>query len=455
MELEVDELKQNQELGEEKLSKLFLKYVVPAMLALVIAGMQNIVDGLFLGNLLGANAMSSASLAQPYMMALTGVGVILAIGSTSYMGRILGEGNWEKAKDIFQSTIRGGLLLAFVVCWIGFFGSDKLATLFGANEVLQETTSQYIKTLSCFSVPMVFFCVCSYTNRIVGKPELMFIGTFVSLLSNICLNYFLIHVMGWGMYGAGMATGLSFTISGILNMIPFFNRAYGVNFFEGNWNTDDFKKLLVNGSSEGMTSVSMAITAFAFNHIFMLYHGEIGVASYTVIAYISQISLMLMFGIGDGISPLISFNYGAGYQERMKKILNIALLMNFVLGILVYAVILMKGDLLIAKFIPEEEDLIQMTYEGAKIYGLSFFLSGYNIVVGSYFTAIGNAIDSIIVSMSRGLIFILIGIFLLPKLFGDIGLWGTVVFAEVITIGICQFLFRKEKGSYGTASDLY
>ncbi len=451
--MEVDHLEQNQELGEAKLGKLFLKYVIPSMLALVIAGMQNIVDGLFLGNLLGPNAMSSASLAQPYMMLITGIGTILAIGSTSYMGRILGEGNGKKAKDIFQSTVRGGVVLAIIVFLIGFFGSDSLATVFGANEVLHETTSQYIKTLSWFSVPMVLFFVCSYTNRIVGKPELLFIGTVISLILNICLNYFLIHVMELGMYGAGMATGFSFTISGILNIIPFFNRAYGVNFFEGNWNGDDFKKLVVNGSSEGMTSISMAITAFAFNNIFMFYHGEMGVASYTVIAYISQISLMLMFGIGDGISPLISFNYGAGYQERMKKILNIALLMNFILGFLVYAIIFVKGDFLIAKFVPGEEELIQMTYEGAKIYGLSFFLLGYNIVVGAYFTAIGNAMDSIIVSMSRGLVFILIGLFVLPKLLGDVGLWGTVVFAEVVTIGVCQILFRKEKIEYRTTCE--
>lgn len=138
-------------LETEKISKLFIKFSIPAILSLTIAGIQTMVDGVFLGNFVGTNAMASVNIAAPFMQLMIGMNLIIGVGGASYIGRSLGEGEVKRAQDIFKSACLFMLGLSLVIAVFGFTCSEQIATFLGANDVLLADSAMYIKILALFA----------------------------------------------------------------------------------------------------------------------------------------------------------------------------------------------------------------------------------------------------------------------------------------------------------------
>ena len=271
----------------------------------------------------------------------------------------------------------------------------------------------------------------------------MLISSIVLVCVNIVLNYVFIVVLSLGTTGAAIATGLSYFSAFLMHVGPLVRKKNPIHVFAGKFHLYILKNIVYNGSSEGVTSISTAITTFIFNVTFMKYYGESGVASFTIINYMAQMATLIMFGVSDGVSPLISFNFGAGEKNRVAKILRLSIIVNLVAGVISYAVIWFYSRNLIALFAGGDQMLIDLSYSGAKLYGLSFLLCGFNILISSYFTSLGRALESILVSASRGLVFVILGVVTLPLIFGEVGIWLAVPFADVITVFVCFFLLSR------------
>lgn len=431
--------------GTESIATLFLKIVIPSILAMLITGAQGMIDGLFLGNFIGENAMASANIAYPFLQIILGITFVVSIGGTAFMGRCLGTNEVEKANYIFRSCCVALLFSSVFLMVTGGLCSDFFADIFGASENLRQGTSEYIQVIAIFAPFAMFYIFFAFTNRMIGRTELFVIASVICVGGNICFNYLFIVELNLGMVGAGLATGLSYALGFFINIKPMFTKKTIINVYQGKFSGNLLGKLLYNGSSEGITSISNAVTTLVFNYTFMYYYGDSGVASFTIVNYIGQFATILMFGMADGVTPLISYNVGANFMDRVKKIMYCAVIGNIFIGILACSVVQIYGEMLIGLFADGNTELIALTYEGAKLYALSFLLSGFNILISSYFTAKGDSLHSILVSSSRGLTFILIGITILPKLFDVTGVWLVVPFADSITLGISVYLLQKMK----------
>ncbi|MFI3253675.1 MAG: MATE family efflux transporter [Eubacteriales bacterium] len=430
--------------GTDSIFSLFLKVVLPSIIAMLVTGIQGVIDGLFLGNYIGDSAMASATIASPFLQILMGITMVISIGGTAFISRTLGVNDLPKAQDIFKSCFVA--LSASSICIIlsAWFYSEQFAVLFGASDTLLQGASDYIRVIGLFSPFVMFYVLFAFTNRVIGKPHLLFLASIACVVANITLNYLFIAVLELGMTGAGLATGLSYSLGFLINIKPLFSKKTDVNVFKGKFHWNLLGTLLYNGSSEGITSISTAISIWVFNLTFMHYYGDSGVASFTIVNYISQFTTTLLFGMADGVTPIVAYHYGANLRERIMKIMKVALLGNFFVGLFVCFSVQIWGETLIEMFADGNTELISMTQSGAKIYALAFLLSGFNILISAYFTAKGDALNSVIVSSSRGLVFILIGIFTLPHLFNVTGVWLVVPFAEVVTLGISLFLLSKQ-----------
>ncbi|MGL4912253.1 MAG: MATE family efflux transporter, partial [Romboutsia sp.] len=192
-----------------------------------------------------------------------------------------------------------------------------------------------------------------------------------------------------------------------------------------------------------VSSISTALSMFLFNTALMKIAGEGGIAAFSIINYIAQVGYMVLFGIADGVRPIISYNYGAENTERVSKILKASTIANLIIGVIIFLIMSVFSEPLINIFLKDGKSVLEIASSGARIYGLAFLFNGVNILVSSYFTAIDDPKSSIIVAASRGMVFILVGIMVLPYLFGINGIWGTIVFAEVITILICMKLIKS------------
>ena len=432
-------------LGTEKISKLFVKFSIPAIISMAIAGMQTMIDGIFLGNFVGPNAMASVNLVQPFTQVIIGFSMIISIGSLSFIGRSLGEGNNEKAQNVFKTSFIFMLAIAIIISIIGFLFSDSIAVLLGANDVLIESVSIYVKTTSIFAVSTSIMFLFGFIDRVIGRPDLFLKGTIVSLIVNIALDYILLKEFNMGIRGAAIATGVAFLSALFIVIWPMINKTSIVNIFVGNFDKSVIIPVAYNGSSEGVTSIATATTAYVFNMAFMKIAGEAGVAAFTTISYISQFGTLIMFGISDGIGPIISYNFGDKKHDRVKSILKLSDSIILGVGIILFIIIFVFGKILVSMFAGSNKDVLELAVNGSKIYAFAFFMNGFNIVNSGYFTAIGDAKASIIIAASRGIIFIILGIIILPMILGISGIWLTVPFAELMTFIIGLNLMKKSK----------
>ena len=434
---------QDNVLGTEKISKLFIKFSIPAILSLTIAGVQTMVDGIFLGNFVGTNAMASVNIAAPFMQLMIGMNLIIGIGGASYIGRSLGEGQVKRAQDIFKSACLFMIGLSIVILVLGFTFSHQLASFLGANDVLLADSSTYIKILALFAPFIGLSFILGVFVRCIGKPNVYLISSVASLFANIILNYVLIKQLKLGIVGAPIATGLSFTTSFLIAAIPFIKKSAVLNFFTGKFNWKLTGQLLYNGSSEGVSSLAAAISTFVFNMAFMRIAGEVGVSAFTAIGYISLFASLIVCGVSAGIGPVISYNYGAQLHDRVKQMMNISCKMAMIMGTALVVLIFLFGKYLIMMFVSDNQAVLDLALYGSKIYAFTFFFNGLNILFSGYFTSIGDALSSIIVAVCRGMIFILLGISILPQFIGISGVWMTVPVAEVLTLLVVIFLFKK------------
>ena len=434
---------QDNVLGTEKISKLFIKFSIPAILSLTIAGVQTMVDGIFLGNFVGTNAMASVNIAAPFMQLMIGMNLIIGIGGASYIGRSLGEGQVKRAQDIFKSACLFMIGLSIVILVLGFTFSHQLASFLGANDVLLADSSTYIKILALFAPFIGLSFILGVFVRCIGKPNVYLISSVASLFANIILNYVLIKQLKLGIVGAPIATGLSFTTSFLIAAIPFIKKSAVLNFFTGKFNWKLTGQLLYNGSSEGVSSLATAISTFVFNMAFMRIAGEVGVSAFTAIGYISLFASLIVCGVSAGIGPVISYNYGAQLHDRVKQMMNISCKMAIIMGSALVVLIFLFGKYLIMMFVSDNQAVLDLALHGSKIYAFTFFFNGLNILFSGYFTSIGDALSSIIVAVCRGMIFILLGISILPQFIGISGVWMTVPVAEVLTLLVVIFLFKK------------
>lgn len=430
-------------LKTEKLSKLFIKFTIPSIIGMVFLGIQGIIDGLFVGNVIGENALASVNLVQPYMQIIMAYALVIGVGAQSIIGINLGKGENEKAQNIFRTSLILLTLISTLVMVFGIFFSDKIAIFLGANEVLLEGASTYIKIISYFIVFVSLMFLFEMIVRTIGKSNISLVSMILAVLLNVVLDYLLINKLSLGIKGAAVATGISYASAFFINIIPFLNKSTVVNLYKGKFDGSCLFPMVYNGSSEGISSLSNGLSMFLFNTALMKIAGESGIAAFSIINYIAQVGYMVLFGIADGVRPIISYNYGAENEERVNKTLKASIIVNLLIGIIIFIVMEMFSQPLINVFLKDGKSVLEMATTGAKIYGIAFLFNGVNILISSYFTAIDDPMSSIIVAVSRGLLFIAVGIFILPYIFGINGIWGSIVFAEVITIIICFKLLKN------------
>ena len=424
----------------ERISKLFVSFVIPSVAAMVLVGIQGMIDGIFLGNFENTNAMASVNIANPYMQLILGSTFVICTGTLSYLGRTLGEKDIEKSKKIFRTAVLSVIVSSAIIAVAGIFFHDNIAQFLGANSVLLSDTSRYILILALFAPVISFMLLCGFMGRLIERPHLYLIATISCLIGNIIMNYVFIKILRLGVTGAALSTGLSYFIGLIIVICPLLLKSTTVNIYDGKFQRKILKDIVFNGSSEGVNYIATALILFLFNKAFMDFAGEDGVAAFTVINYIGNFATILMFGISDGIGSILSCNYGAGKSKRVHKTLCTATFLNLLLGVLLFIIINLFSESLIHIFMNENIKIINMAVQGAKIYAVGFLFNGFNIVQSGYHTSLGNALASVIIAASRGIIFIVTGIIILPNLYGLNGIWLIMPFAEVCTVVVCLFI---------------
>lgn len=435
---------EERELATRGIPGLFFKFALPGVVGLLFVGIQSIIDGIVLGRWIGPNALASVNLVLPCYSFMTAFAIVMGVGCQTLIGICLGRRDRQGANDAFTTAFLFLLGFSTLVGLLIFIFAGKIAFWLGANEVLQAGAVEYIRSIVPFFPVLTVMFLGDYVLKATGHPLYAMIVLSGTVLLNVVLNLCFVVLLKWGIMGAGLATGIAFTVGLILDYSLLVRKQSLLPLPSGHFRRRWVWKMFYNGSSEGMSELSAGITVYLFNITMMHYLGEQGVAAFTATNYVLFIGTTIFLGISDGCIPIMSYNFGAGRLDRVRAALGVAFRTNLVLGVLLFCMLFFGGKSIVSLFFRSgDSEVLRIAIVGTSIYAFAFLMNGLNILASSYFTAMGNAQISIIISLLRGLVFVGIGIVVFPVVFGIESIWFNVPVAEAFTLLVSLWLVRK------------
>lgn len=433
-------------LATDKVGSLIWRYALPGAVGLVFFSLQAIVDGIIVGNFVGPDALAGVSLVIPAYTLLTAVALIIGIGSQAQMSIGMGQGDYDKAKSAFKTGLLAIVVFASVFCLMINSFQVQVASFLGAKGVLLGYSVDYIRGEMPFAVACACFYFFDYALKSLGHPRFAMLIMVGSVLFNVALSIYFVTQLELGVFGAGLATGLTMLGGSLASGIMVFRQVRlnaNLHRRKAHFNWRLLGRIFYNGSSEGVAEIAMGIALFLFNITLMKYVGKEGVAAFSVINYMIFIGTSILLGVSDGTIPVVSFNYGAKRNDRIREALKIVIHTALIIGVVFLFLLWVCGEPIISLFFDESgQSVTNLAMHGAKIIGFAFLLNGFNIFAASFFTAIDNAKLSLIIAALRGLVFISLGILVLPRIWGITGIWLSIPFAELMTAIVSALLLR-------------
>ncbi len=426
-----------------------LKFTMPTVFLMMFASLYTAVDGFFISNFDSENAFASVNIVFPWTSTLLAVGLMLGSGGCAILSRQMGEQKTEQASRNLSQLTLFTILIGLILTAIGVLFAEPISVFLGATDILKEDAVVYLSVISCFAVPSLLQ-LCSQMFFIAdGRPEFgFFIGTLGGI-TNIVLDYIFIAVFDMGVLGAALATGTGYSIPAITFLLYFARRKKtGLKFAKPKFDLSILVSTCFNGASEMVTGIAGSITAFLFNIIILDIAGETGVVAVGVVMYAQFLFQSAFLGFAQGVSPLISYNYGANKPDRLKFMLKTSIITNLVAGVCIYGFVLLSAGLISDIYLDKTSEAYELTKTGLIIFGISFIPQGVNIFASGMFTALSNGRISAMLSFFRTLLLIVVFVIVLPHIIGITGIWLAIPFAEIISIMISTFVFIKLKNVY-------
>ena len=429
--------------------KKLIRFVLPSIVMMVFTSIYGVVDGLFVSNYAGKTSFAAINLVMPFVMVLGGLGFMIGTGGTALVGKLLGEGEKEKANRIFSMMVWFALLLGIVLTVGGIVFMEPVALFLGATPEMLGDCVLYGRIVNGFTVSFMLQNIFQSFLIAAEKPKLGLVATVAAGVTNMVLDYLFVAVFPWGVAGAAIATGISQCVSAGIPLV-YFLRPGGV--LRLTFTRLQPKPILAacgNGSSELMSNISSSVVSMLYNFQLLKYIGEDGVSAYGVLMYVQFIFVAIYIGYAIGCAPIVSYHYGAGNRDELKNMLKMSVRLMGGCGVVLTALALALAAPLATVFVGYDADLFALTCHAFKLFSFAFLFAGFNIFASSFFTALNNGGVSAAISFLRTLVFQSASVLLLPLLFDVDGIWYAITAAEVFaTLISAMFLFVKQK-KYG------
>lgn len=423
-------------------TKMMMQFAIPCVIAMVLSSAITLVDGYFIGNYVGKEGTAAVNLGLPLLYFYLGVGIMIGVGGIAQAGIALGGGLTEKCNQIFRESIGLTTLVTVgttVIVALLFF---PVTSLFSIDKVTLEYFQQYYFII-IFELPiMILNNNLGMFMRGEGKPQISMFISILSLVLNCIFDYLAVRVFGFGIAGIAVSSLISVVICLVISLLFFAKGAKIYHLGKFKFQKEDVKQILFNGSSELIGEMSMCITMAAYNAVILKVSGVAGVAAFAVVGYASYFVEMIIIGIGQGMTPLVSFAYGAKDVSTARKLCKAATIVSTVVGAITF-VVMVLGRNEYGQFFIKNHEIQQMISTGILIFSGSFILVGFNTMASFYYTAIGRAKESAVISMARGLVILLIALCILPQFLGINGVWLVAPVTEIITVAICLVCYSK------------
>lgn len=426
-------------------SKILL-FSLPSIGMQLVDNTYQVADGYFISNYIGSSAFAAENLIFPPLAVVAGIGMMFGSGGAALISHALGESNQEKANQRLTLTITILIIAGVLSSILLFLFMPLIARLVGASEALVPYCVEYGRILA---VCMPFCMLNAAFHPLLITANRPGLGLLVSILNasvNIVLDWVAIALLGWGLKGAALATGLAWFISALVPLYYFTKRKHALHFGPFRFDAKDLGRTCYNGSSEMADAVSYALVAMLFNGQLLRYAGEAGVDAYAVSEYVGGIFLAIFFGIAMSITPVVGFHLGQENKAEVRSVRKTGTLVMGTLGIVMAAVSYVFAAPIANIFVGYDQTLMALAVEALHIIAFSYLLSGLTTFYSAFFTGMGDGTASLAVAVAKSFVFPVAGLLLLPLALGRIGIWLATPLAEIFAaLTVVFFLLRYRK----------
>lgn len=426
-----------------------IRFTFPSIIMMIFTSIYGIVDGFFVSNYVGKTAFASVNLIMPFIMITSGIGFVFGTGGSALVSLQLGKKETVQANRYFTMMIAITIILGTITSIIGYCFMEQIAYLLGATEAMIDDCVLYGKINMIFNVPFMLQTLFQSLFITAQKPKLGLYTTLAAGFSNMIFDFILIAVFPLGITGAALATGISQSIGGFFPVIYFMKKNRSLlRIVPTKLEAFPIIRAASNGASEFMTNISSSLVSMLFNIQLLKYLGENGVAAYGVLMYAQFIFVAIFFGYTVGISPVISYHYGAENASEVKKLFQKSYIFIGISSVLITVICKLFSPYLAQLFVGYSTDLLEITIKAFSLYCFTFLFSGLNTMTSAFFTALNNGKISACISFVRTLLFQTTCILVLPQLFGPNGIWLSTACAEILALTISIYFLVTRKDEY-------
>jgi putative MATE family efflux protein len=448
-------------LRDEKINTLLWKFSWPAVTAMLVGSLYNIIDRIFVGRAVGSLAIAATTVAFPMMLILMAVSVLIGVGATSLISIRLGEKKPEEAEKIAGNAMVLLILLPSSISIIYFLFTEPVLAFFGASpEVLPYARDfthiiMAASALGSISMGMVNFI------RAEGNPRMSMYTQVIGTLINIVLNYIFVMRLGFGIKGSAMATVCGQLFSSIWVLSYFFWGHGLLKIRLKNFRLQ--KRLVLSMMSIGFAPFAMQLANSMQNTILnkalTTYGGDMALSAMGIIGSLATLMFLPILGISQGAQPIIGFNYGAGRYHRVREAWKKAVIVGTVIAMTSWAALQIWAVQVVGLFSNNNIELTAFTSYAMKIFFLMFPVAGFQIISSQYFQAVGKPIQATILGLSRQLLLLIPLLLILPRFWGIEGVWRTPPIADTLstfitaTVIYIEMKHMKEKELQSSAKN--
>ena len=442
------DVKNIKELSDARVGRLMLKYFIPAFIGVFVNALYNIVDRIFIGQGVGAEALSGISVIFPVMLIMMGFGMLIGIGTGVVVSINLGKREFEAAERTMGTGFALMLTMSVVIMIVTYLLKVPILKSFGSTDETFQYANDYLNIILAGTVFMVVGFSLNNVIRSEGNARIAMVSMILSSVTNVALDALFIFGLGMGVKGAAYATIISMFVLMVWVLAHFRGKRSVIklrkHFIRIDW------KILLEIVAIGMAPFSMQIAnSFVqglLNKKLIIYGGDLAVGAMGIINSAVTLFIMSIVALNMASQPIIGFNYGARSMRRVKEALRISLIAATIIAIGAFILIELVPGVIVRLFNSSSETLYALSVHGLRLVVLGFPLVGFQVVASNFFQSVGKANIAMFATLFRQVIGLIPLLFILPGFLGITGIWLAYPIADTMSaIAVAFFLIREWK----------
>lgn len=442
------------ELGTEKISKLLKQYALPAIIAQTASSLYNMVDSIFIGHGVGPLAISGLAVTFPLMNLSTAFGTLVGMGAASLMSILLGQKNYNAANKVLGNVVSLNIILGVLFMIAALVFIDPILYFFGASENTLPYAKDYMKIILYGNIITHLYFGLNAQMRSSGFPKKAMMLTIFTVVLNTILDPIFIFTFDMGIKGAAWATVIAQTASLVIVMRHFNDKSRGLHFEKGiirlDWRIA--KESLSIGFGPFLMNAAACLVTLFINQQLRRYAGDLGIGAFGICNRISFMFIMICLGLNQGMQPIAGYNFGARKYSRVKDVFWKTVGLATIATSLCFIICVLLPKTAVSIFTHDPE-LMEMSAKGLRTMNSMVLIIGAHIVSTNLFQCLGMVRKSIILSLSRQILFLLPLLYLLPLKWGETGVWLSYPISDVMSCVLAFTMLGTLFKKFGKMND--